>query len=149
MGTKQGAYVQIAADALAEWLSQDADLYWTVDGDPKLSGMLSFPCPGDELAEALRKIDKPLLVLDREGKFHGKPISSSDLDGLVEEEELDARVLYLRWKDSEIEWILVEDVETSESVSRESRSGSSSSSSSLHAPPNNMSGDAAPDGGSR
>jgi hypothetical protein len=152
MGTKQGSYMRIAAGALAEWLSKEPDLYWTVDGDPQLSGMLSFPCPGDELADALRRIGKPLLVFDREDRFRGrrKPVSSSDLDALVEEEELDARVLQLRWKDSDIEWILIEDEETSESMSHETRSSSpssSSSSSSSSGTPDSVSDRTLSDGG--
>jgi len=157
MGTKQGSYVEIAADKLAEWLCKDPDLYWTVDGDPQLSGMLSFPCPGDELADALRRIGKPLLVFDREDRFQGRgtPVSSSDLDSLVEEKELDARVLQLRWEDSDIEWILIEDEETSESEDEETsestshapRSSSSSSVSSSRAAPDSVSDETSSDGG--
>ncbi len=127
MDTKQGSYLEIGAEELAKWLGEgdNPDLYWTVDGDRVLSGMLSFPCPGDELAGALRSIGKPLMVLDREEHFQGakEPLSSSDLDSLVEEEELDTRVLQFQWKGSNTEWILIEDEETSESESNEVSSG--------------------------
>ena len=130
MDTKQGSYLEIAAQELAKWLCDDPDIYWTVDGDPILSGMLSLPCPGDELAEALRKVDKPLMILDRKECLQGRgePVRASDLDSLVETEELDARVLQFCWKGSDIEWILIEDEETSESTSDEIQSSSSSSS---------------------
>lgn len=150
MDTKQGSYLEIAAQELAKWLCDDPDIYWTVDGDPVLSGILSFPCPGNELADALHRIDKPLLVLDREEHFQGrgKPVSSSNLDSLVEEKELDARVLQFRWKDSDIEWILIEDEETSESASDEIQSSSSSSFSSSPSTPESVSDETSSDGGS-
>ena len=125
MGTQQNSYCLVAATELAEWLERDPDCYWTVDGDRKLGGKVSFPCPGDELAAALRKIDQPLEVLDIEGSHApGKHVPASELDGFVEKEELDTRVLQFRWKGSEIEWILVEDEETSESVKREAEAQS-------------------------
>ena len=131
METKQRLYLKVDAEELARWLCRDPDAYWTVDGDPVLAGMLSFPCPGDELADALRKIGNSLLVLDREASLQeqAEPIASSDLNVLVEEKELDSRVLQFRWNDSDIEWLLIEDEETSESVSREVTSSSFSSSS--------------------
>ena len=117
MVTKQGFYSKIAAEELAKWLCQDPDLYWTVDGDPILSGKLSFPCPGDELADALRQIGRPLEVLHQKGmpRTRGETVTSAELDDLVETEELDTRVLQFRWKDGQSEWILIEDEETSES----------------------------------
>jgi len=120
MVTKQGFYSKIAAEELAKWLCQDPDLYWTVDGDPILSGKLSFPCPGDELADALRQIGRPLEVLHQKGMPHtrGGTVTSAELDDLVETEELGTRVLQFRWKDGQNDWILIEDEETSESYRR-------------------------------
>ena len=146
MDTEQGSYLEIVAEELAKWLCQTPDLYWTVDGDPVLSGILSFPCPGDELADALRKIDNSLMVLDREARLQEQvgPISFSDLDSLVEKEELDARVLQFRWNDSDIEWLLIEDAETSESASDEVASSSFSSSSKMS---ENVTDETSSDGG--
>ncbi|MEE8452297.1 MAG: hypothetical protein V3R99_10295 [Thermoguttaceae bacterium] len=124
MDTQQGVYVPLAAQVLADWLDRDPDLYWTVDGDRRLATKISSPCPGDELAGVLRTIDQPLLVFDRRqpSPAKQKSVDVSQLDGLVETEELRTRVLQFQWEDSPTEWILIEDKETSESVARESQS---------------------------
>jgi len=146
MGTEHGLYLRIDAEELAKWLCLNSDLYWTVDGDPVLSGMLSLPCPGDELAGALRKIGTSLMVLDRDARLQERagPIGASDLDGLVETEELDARVLQFRWNDSDVEWLLIEDEETSVSASADATSSSFSSFSTTS---ENVAGETASDGG--
>jgi len=116
---------EIPAEELAKWLEeQGGGVYWTVDGDPLLSGRLSFPCPGDELACELRRINKPLLVLGPENVCDDSSACNVPLrlDDLVEREELGTRVLQCRWKDSERAWLLIEDEETSESASREGSS---------------------------
>jgi len=125
MDTKQSSYLPVAAQELAAWLDREPDCYWTVDGDPVLCGKLSLPSPGDELAEALREINKPLEVFDRRDipQSPGKAVTASELDDLVETEELGSRVLQLRWEGRDIEWLLIEDEETSESESRETSSG--------------------------
>ena len=64
---------EVSAEELAKWVEiQEDDCYWSVDSDPLLSHSVSFPCPGDELATALRKIGKPLLVFDTCGEAEGK-----------------------------------------------------------------------------
>jgi len=122
MELQHGSYYEIAADELAKWLDDQGDeAYWTVDGDPVLSGRLSFPCPGDELAAALREIGSPLFVFDPAdtGQLDKGIVDASRLGELVDEEELETRVLQLCWKDSNRIWLLVEDEETSESEWRE------------------------------
>ena len=62
-GIRAGPHYEVAAGELAAWLEQQGeDRWWTVDGDPLLTGRLAFPCPADELAPELRKIGRPLLV---------------------------------------------------------------------------------------
>ena len=121
MGTQQSSYFPVAAEELAKWLERDPDLYWSVDGDRRLGGMVNFPCPGDELAKTLRKIGQRLLVLRRgEGSVvPDRSVAMAELDELVETEELGTRVLQFRWEDSDAEWLLIEDKETSESTARE------------------------------
>lgn len=122
MELKQTSYGELPAEELAKWLDdQGEDTYWTVDGDPELTGRLSVPCPGDELASEIRSIGKSLLVFDpRHGTQAGPAvIKASELDGFVESEELGTSVLQLCWKGSDTIWLLIEDEETSESVGRE------------------------------
>ncbi len=123
MDTKQSSYLEIPAQELAKWLDRDPDCYWTVDGDPVVCGKLSLPSPGDELSWELRKINKPLEVFDRRVILQSqwKTVTASELADLVETEELGSRVLQLRWEGCDIEWLLIEDEETSESVKREAQ----------------------------
>ena len=116
---------EIQAKELADWLiQQGSDVYWTVDGDPLLAGRLSLPCPGDELADALHAIDRPLLVFAPVVATRPSDAGSAmpKLDDLVETEELGTRVLQLQWKGSNQIWLLIEDEETSESASQEGSS---------------------------
>lgn len=120
---QDGPHVEVHASELAAWLeTQGGDCWWTVDGDPLLMGRLSLPCPGDELAAELRKINKPLLLADKkqDGAASERTISASDLDALVDRlEPISDRVLYLCWKGSADDWMLLEDEETSDSYARE------------------------------
>jgi hypothetical protein len=81
------------------------------------------------LAAELRKIDRSLLVQDKQKRpdATGQEIKSEDVDSVVDRMEnnmrvtsdkkpswLKDRLLYLCWKGSQIEWLLVEDEETTE-----------------------------------
>jgi hypothetical protein len=120
---------KIASSELAAWLEgQGMDRWWNVDGDPLLTGRLSFPCPGDELAAELRRINRTLLIQDRRKPSlgRGEQIVARDLDGLVTRlwENLQTngtelswtkdRLFFLCWEDRGDEWMLVEDEETTE-----------------------------------
>jgi hypothetical protein len=86
MSLRDEPHYTIASPELAAWLvGQGTDRWWNVDGDPLLTGRLSFPCPADELAADLRRIDRALLVQDRRTSptGHGERIVAKDLDGLV------------------------------------------------------------------
>ena len=114
---------EIQAEDLACWLEQKGtSIYWTVDGDPLLAGRLSLPCSGDKLARELRKVKKPLLVIApvRKACLSSSGSATSNLDDLVEHEELGTRVLQLQWKGSDLTWLLIEDEETSMSESSDS-----------------------------
>src|SRR3954471_21222269 len=116
-------HFSIPSAALADWLEgQGVDRWWTVDGDPLLTGRLSFPCPADELAAELRRINRTLLVQDRRrpSSGRGEQVSARDLDGLVTRLRdnlhgdgktapwADDRLLVLCWEDWGGEWLLVE-----------------------------------------
>ena len=117
----------LPSEALADWLErQGADRWWSVDGDPLLTGRLSFPCPADELACELRRIHRTLRVHDLRdppvghGELNAPAVldalvtrlgGNGDADGRTEAGEND-RLLVLSWDDRGDVWLLVEDEET-------------------------------------
>src|SRR5207249_8593119 len=102
-----------------------ADRWWNVDGDPLLTGRMTFPCPGDELATELRKIDRPLLVQAKKDDVDakGQAISKDKLNELIGHfadilypfdpgqapPRAGDRILYLCWKRLFDDWLLAED----------------------------------------
>jgi hypothetical protein len=123
---EDGRHRPLKSTELAQWLEGQPDRWWTVDGDPLLTGRISFPCPGDELAAELRKINKPLLVSAKESMTQmPEEITADNLDDFVEKapyklgDVTEPEVKYYRWlplcwRGSEIDWELVEDLEGSE-----------------------------------
>jgi hypothetical protein len=129
MSFRDEPHYKISSSELAAWLGgQGADRWWNVDGDPLLTGRLSFPCPADELAAELRRINRTLLVQDRRKtpSGRGEQIAARDLDSLVTRlgDNVQAngtkppwandRLFFLCWEDRGDEWLLVEDEETTE-----------------------------------
>jgi hypothetical protein len=129
MSLRDKPHYRIAAPELAAWLEGlGMDRWWNVNGDPLLTGRLSFPCPADELATELRRINRTLLVEDRRkaASGHGEQILARELDGLatrlgdnVQGSGKSApwandRLLLLGWEDQDDEWLLIEDEETTE-----------------------------------
>lgn len=119
-----GRYYEIPSPELAKWLEeQGADSWWNVDGDPLLTGRLTYPSPADELALELRKINRPLLVQApcSDPEARGQSIDVSKVGPLVTHfaDNLHStgplpdwakdRFLYLCWKGSPHEWLLAED----------------------------------------
>ena len=93
--------------------------------------LVAFPCPGDELVAELRRLNRPLLVQVGKADAKGEPIDAGRIDDVVSRlreaftlrpdtpEPLWAndRFLYLCWKGSSTEWMLVEDsVSTQDSL---------------------------------
>lgn len=128
-GIRAGPHYEIASPELALWLErQGEDRWWYVDGDPLLTGMLTFPCPAEELAAELRRINRPLLVqATKEGAgAKGQVIDAATLDKVVgrfaENRDVSGampgwagdRFFYLCWKRSAQEWLLAEDIVTTE-----------------------------------
>ena len=122
-----GPHYTVGAGELAAWVeAQGPDLWWDVDGDPLLTGRLSTPCPADELAAALRKVARPLLVQAKPGDAdaRGQAIDADRLDALTSRFSenvsyvgspppgADDRLLYMRWQNSPVEWLLIEDTVT-------------------------------------
>jgi hypothetical protein len=130
-GIRSVPHYEIPSSELAAWLEeQGKDRWWNVDGDPLLTGRMTFPCPADELAAELRKIDRPLLVQAKKEDIGamGQRVPKDKLDELVghfveTNHPLGPgpmppwgrdRLLYLCWKGSTYEWLLEEDSETTE-----------------------------------
>jgi hypothetical protein len=87
-----GPHYLVQAGHLASWIeAQGEEIWWRVDGDPLLMSRLMFPCPPDELAGELRKINRPLLVSDPNEAGHGEEVAHGDLSRLLEREELGVR----------------------------------------------------------
>jgi hypothetical protein len=127
MSLRDKPHYSLSASELAEWLaSQGTDKWWTVDGDPILTSRLAVPCPADELIRELTEIDRPLLVLARldDAMAKGASIGPEKLDQLAgrlreqysqpttPETWGDDRFLVLSWQDSDNEWQLIEDLES-------------------------------------
>jgi hypothetical protein len=131
MAIKERPHYELSSTELARWLEwQGDDRWWNVDGDPFLGSHLHVPCPGDEFAAALRRFNRPLLLADKDDKpeARGQVVRAEDLDPLADRlshfgpaGEVTDRALYLSWKGSDLDWLLVEDGETSESEARDAR----------------------------
>jgi hypothetical protein len=83
-----------------------------VDGDPRLTSKVDFPCPGDELGPALRKIGKDLLLYDKTSgsTAHGEIVDPRRFDDLADTNNRRHRKTFLlNWADSDEDWLLVED----------------------------------------
>jgi len=112
MNVKQKAHYTLPAAALAAWIESQPDRWWFVDGDPRLTSTLDFPCPSDELAPAIRKIEKDLLLLDKNAAStaHGQVIGAEKLNELADVSNWRHRKTFLLcWADSDVDWLLVED----------------------------------------
>jgi len=118
MTIRARSHFRLQARVLADWLDrQRAASWWSVDGDPILTERLHFPCPCDELAFELRRINQPLLVLAPGNQVaNGRELAENELDPLAQVDRFRDRAFQLCWEnaDPEIDWILCEDVEVGE-----------------------------------
>jgi hypothetical protein len=135
-GIRGGPHYEVPSIELAAWLEgKGKDRWWNVDGDPLLTGRLTFPCPATHLAADLKKINRPLLVQARKGDTgaKGQTIDCSKLDdavGLLADNIqttdeappwANDRILFLCWKNSPHEWLLEEDSEATEQMQVEEK----------------------------
>jgi hypothetical protein len=112
-------HYRIGAPELAKWIENQGDeSWWSVDGDPLLTQRLDFPCPGADIATELRRLGNPLLLFDarREPTATGESISPDQVSDVAFTDHDGNRVLQLCWAQGpDVDWLLVEDTETSES----------------------------------
>jgi hypothetical protein len=126
-----GPHYEVPATELATWLvEQGKDRWWNVDGDPLLTGLLTFPCPAGDLATTLMKINRPILIQAKKDDTaaRGQLIDRNKLGQLVslfsENQHVagsgtmpswgNDRLFYCCWKGSRHEWLLAEDSESTE-----------------------------------
>jgi hypothetical protein len=112
MSVKERPHYTVPADTLAGWIESQPERWWSVDGDPRLTSMVDFPCPSDELAPAIRKIGKDLLLLDKKGTSaaHGEVIAGQRLEEFADvNNRRHQKTFLLSWADSDVDWLLMED----------------------------------------
>jgi hypothetical protein len=118
----------LPASELAAWLRMRAkDNWWSVAGDPLLTGRRSFPCTGDELADQLDRINRPLLVATVGQDGGGGEIRAEQLDNLATRwdgaphkgEKDQDRLFLFSWQDKDEDWMLIEDLRTTRRVQKD------------------------------
>jgi hypothetical protein len=112
MSLKDKPHYTLPAAALAGWIEHQPDQWWLVDGDHRLMSVLDLPCPSDELAPAIRKVGKDLLVYDKTpaSRARGELLSVDRLNELANISNWRRRRTFLMsWADSDEEWELSED----------------------------------------
>ena len=62
MSLRDKPHYKLPADTIADWIERQPEKWWSVDGDPLLGSVVDFPCPSDELAPAIRRVCKNLLL---------------------------------------------------------------------------------------
>lgn len=102
--------LDLDASALADWLATHAgDRLWTVDGDPRIMGTVSLPCPGWELAATLRELGGRFRVFAPAGAQASSP---DELENLAEVEHGEL-VFEVAWLSADgtpgARWILAQD----------------------------------------
>lgn len=130
MSIESGPHVTASSKDLAKWIElQGNATWWNVDGDPLLTDEVVFPCPGDELSEAFRRVNRMILIQDphKRSSSKGQLIQVSQLDeftdllgnnvqfGRDKPIWAEDRFFYCCWKDTDNDWLLLEDRETRES----------------------------------
>jgi len=79
-----------------------------VDGDPLLTAIVDFPCPGDELAPMLRKMTKIFccmtrLPFQREGRIY----RGNRLDQLCDTNTAPLQDVAFILADADVDWLLM------------------------------------------
>jgi hypothetical protein len=122
MSVQERSHYVISSSDLAKWLETQGDQHWwSVDGDPLLTGLISFPCPSSELAAELKKLSRNLFLQDKDGKASGESISIEKLDQVADHDETQNRLFLFGWEGAppeDLGWLLVEDRQTAESNNR-------------------------------
>lgn len=114
MSVLERPHYVIKPTELADWLDQEPETWWLVDGDPRLTGEVDFPCPSEELSEALRRYKRDLFFFPVEPSSMPSPPAGQTIEGARFGELVDRdnpakrRTWLLSWSDRDDEWLLVE-----------------------------------------
>ena len=112
MRISEKPHYTVSSTTLAEWIENQPDRWWSVDGDPLLTSIVDFPCPSDEIAPMIRGIGKNLLLQDKNtaSEAHGEVVGLERLDQLSDtSRRRHQKILHLSWEDSDVDWLLLED----------------------------------------
>jgi hypothetical protein len=112
MSIRARPHYTLPANTLAEWIEGQPDKWWSVDGDPYLASTLDFPCPSDELAPAIRKVGKAMVLQDKDASSSakGEEVAGDKLDELADiANRRHRKILRLAWIDCDVDWLLIED----------------------------------------
>jgi hypothetical protein len=102
----------ITSRELARWLDSQPDCWWSAGPDDSLISRVNFPVPGDEFAEALREIDRNIIIhTDKAiGLEDGRQISGEELPLLAEtRNRYQNRCFLASWEGSDKMWFISED----------------------------------------
>ncbi len=105
-------HFSISPEEFVNWLESQPGCWWSVDGDPVLTGQVDFPCPSDELADAVRRIGKSLLIVDKDdaSEAKGERIPPDKLDDIADRDNNSRERTFLCcWEDADVDWLLIED----------------------------------------
>ena len=111
---KSHPHFSISPEEFTTWLENQPNCWWFVDGDPVLTGQVDFPCPSDELADAIRRVGMSLLIIDKTpgSKARGERIAPDKLDNISDRDNrLRERTFLCCWEDADVDWLLIEDTE--------------------------------------
>lgn len=107
-------YYTISAAELAQWFASQSESWWNVDGDPLLTSLVDFPCPSDEIAEAVGQLGMSVRVYDprKDPAADGSSVEVDRLNDLADtDNNSSARTFLMRWEDGELQWLLAEDLD--------------------------------------
>jgi hypothetical protein len=117
----------ISSRELARWLDSQPGTWWCIDGEFQLLAKVHyFPCPNDVLAEALRQIDRDIMIYtDKTVDLdEGRAISADELPLLADTRNRHQnRDFFASWEGSDVEWLLTEDKWSAEVFAEDAMEG--------------------------
>jgi hypothetical protein len=109
---KSDPHYTLSAAELADWIESQPDKWWSVYGDDYLLLAVDSPCPSDELAPAIPRVGKDILVWDKTpgSQARGERIKADRLPTIADYGLQTHHMMFvMAWADSDEVWELVED----------------------------------------
>jgi hypothetical protein len=113
------AVLDVDAATFADWLvSKGEDRLWTVDGEARLAGLLSFPCTARQLADGLRgkHAERRLRLFTPTGKTP----DVAEIEKYADTED-GAQVFEVAWLQDDVpadHWLIIAEDELAEAAER-------------------------------